>query len=445
VSTSAAACDTGSRPDRFPAGGAVERVTRLSGRSPTRVGYGEPVSRQRTILVLAVASQAAFSMVTFGLPAIGAEIRERFDLGPAGFGAVFAAVGLGSAAALIPAGALIDRFGGRRVLIVGGIVNGVGLLLAAAAGSAATFAAALVLAGIGGSAVPVAGMTALLRVFEPERRGRAMGWRQLGVPLGGTVGAAVLPALAAVGGVRLAMAGAGLAAAATALAFAAVSDGRPAAIGISAGQSVAGVLRIPGFKPLLAVGLLYVLALGAILAHYVGALRAAGLSHTEAAAGFTALNITAALSRIVWGRVADAGGGTRRARTLRDVGILTVAATTLMPLALAAAAPVALVAGVVVAFGAFGMNGVLYLLAGELAGPSRAGRAVGVASTVVFGMGALAAPIAGFAIERTGYDAVWVLSAVVAAAGSLTAWRWLEPAAVVTTEAEIVQVAAPAR
>jgi MFS family permease len=403
------------------------------------------VSRQRTILVLAVASQAAFSMITFGLPAIGAEIRERFDLGPAGFGAVFAAVGLGSAAALIPAGALVDRFGGRRVLVVGGIVNGIGLVLAAFAGTAATYAAALVLAGIGGAAVPVAGMTALLRVFEPARRGMAMGWRQLGVPLGGTLGAVILPGLAAIGGVPLAMAGAGVAAAATALAFAMVSDGRPAVRATGAGQSVAGVLRIPGFKPLLAVGLLYVLALGAILAHYVGALRDAGLSHAEAAAGFAALNITAAVSRIVWGRVADGGGGTRRARTLTEIGILTVAATCIMPLVLAAAPGAALAFGVVVAFGAFGMNGVLYLLAGELAGPSRAGRAVGVASTVVFGTGSLAAPIAGFAVERTGYDAVWVMSAVVAAAGAITARRWLEPATAVVAEAEVVQVAAPAR
>jgi len=402
------------------------------------------MSRQRTILVLAVASQAAFSMITFGLPAIGAEIRDKFDLGPAGFGAVFAAVGLGSAAALIPAGALVDRFGGRRVLIVGGIVNGIGLLLAASAGTAETFAAALVLAGIGGAAVPVAGMTALLRVFEPAQRGMAMGWRQLGVPLGGTLGAAILPALAAVGGVRLAMAGAGVAAAATALAFAVVSDDRPASVS-RAGQSVAAVLRIPGFKPLLAVGLLYVLALGAILAHYVGALRDAGLSHAEAAAGFAALNVTAAVSRIVWGRVADGGGGTRRARTLTEIGILTVAATCVMPLVLAVVPTAALGFGVVVAFGAFGMNGVLYLLAGELAGSSRAGRAVGVASTVVFGMGSLAAPIAGVAIERTGYDAVWVMSAVVAAAGAVTARRWLEPATAVAAPTEVVQVAAPAR
>jgi len=60
-------------------------------------------------------------------------------------------------------------------------------------------------------------------------------------------------------------------------------------------------------------------------------------------------------------------------------------------------------------------------------------------------MGALAAPIAGLAIERTGYDAVWVISAVAAAAGAVTARRWLEPATVVAADAEVVQIAAPAR
>ena len=389
------------------------------------------MSRQRTILVLAVASQAAFSMITFGLPAIGVEIRERFDLGPAGFGAVFAAVGLGSAAALIPAGALVDRFGGRRVLVVGGIVNGIGPAPGRVAGTAATYAAALVLAGIGGAAVPVAGMTALLRVFEPERRGMAMGWRQLGVPLGGTLGAAVLPGLAALGGVRARdgrrgrrrrgdrarrspssrtgarrRSGHSAPARASRASFASPASSRSWRSGCSTSSR-----------------------LGAILAHYVGALRDAGLSHAEAAAGFAALNITAALSRLVWGRLADGGGGTRRARTLREIGILTVCAACVMPVALVGRRAAALVAGVVA-----GVRRVRVqrrpLPAGGRAGRARRGpgRAVGIASTVVFGMGALAAPIAGVAIERTGYDAVWVMSAVAAAAGAITARRWLEPA-----------------
>src|SRR5437016_13392809 len=86
--------------------------------------YGAGVNRRaRTTLILAVVAQAAVSVVQFGLPAIGLEVRARFDLGPAGFGLVFAAVGLGSAVALIPTGILVDRFGARPVLIGGAGLN----------------------------------------------------------------------------------------------------------------------------------------------------------------------------------------------------------------------------------------------------------------------------------------------------------------------------------
>src|SRR5438105_10315504 len=94
---------------------------------PARV---RAMSRRRTILLLAIASQAAFSLITFGLPAIGSDIRQTLHLSPFGFGAVFAAVGLGSAVALIPAGMLVDRFGARRVLVAGGIVNATGVCAA---------------------------------------------------------------------------------------------------------------------------------------------------------------------------------------------------------------------------------------------------------------------------------------------------------------------------
>ena len=62
------------------------------------------MSRQRSILLLAIGSQAALSMITFGLPAIGSDIESKFGLGAAAFGAVFAAVGVGSGLALVPAG-----------------------------------------------------------------------------------------------------------------------------------------------------------------------------------------------------------------------------------------------------------------------------------------------------------------------------------------------------
>ena len=93
--------------------------------------------------MLAIASQAAYSLISFGLPAIAVEVRGRLDLGVAGFGAVFAAVSLGSALALIPAGMLVDRVGARWVLVVGGLVNGLGTLGAALMTSPVGFSVAL--------------------------------------------------------------------------------------------------------------------------------------------------------------------------------------------------------------------------------------------------------------------------------------------------------------
>ena len=378
----------------------------------------ESVSRQRTILLLAIASQAGYSIVSFGLPAIGDDLQSALHVGPAGFGAVFAAVGIGSAVALVPAGMLVDRFGARRVLLAGGLVNGLGLAASGFTTQAALFAVAVFIGGLGGAAVPVAGMTSLLREFPPERRGVALGWRQLAVPLGGTIGSVFLPALVALGGVRLAMVGAGLVAGVTALWFATVvGDDRAEA----PSRGLGGVLSIPGMRLLLLLGLLYVWALGAVLTYYIPAATHGGRSSAAAAAGFTVLNLTAAASRVVWGRRADSRGGSRRLSTLRATGLLAAGMSALMPAVLAAGAWAALPATALLAFGVFGFNGVLYLVAGELAGPDRAGRAVGLASMVVFGWGSLAAPIAGLAIERSGYPAVWVIASATTALGAVVA------------------------
>ncbi|HYW28671.1 MAG TPA: MFS transporter [Gaiellales bacterium] len=374
--------------------------------------------RARTTLVIAVIAQAAVSIVQFGLPAIGMEIRDQFGLGPAGFGAVFAAVGLGSAVALIPTGMLVDRFGARPVLVGGAVINLVAYLSASLAGSAALFSAAIFVAGMGSAAVPVAGMSSLLREFPPEKRGIALGWRQLAVPLGGTIGAAALPVLAGAGGVRLALSVTAVLTASTAAVFAKLST---AGGGEARSLRLDGALTAPGMRPLLVVGLCYVYALGAALTYIVPAAQGDGLGRAEAGALFVVLNLSAAASRLVWGRIADRDGGTRRVRTLIEIGTLAAAAGLVMPVALHLGVVTAVFATIALAFGCFGFNGVLYVTAGELVGPERAGRAVGIASTMVFGAGSLASPISGLVAESAGYDAMWITAAVVSAAGALVA------------------------
>ena len=378
--------------------------------------------RPRTTLIIAVIAQAAVSVVQFGLPAIGVDIQNKFGLGPAGFGAVFAAVGLGSAVALIPAGMLVDRFGARPVLVVGAAIDLCAYLAASVAPNAALFAAAIFVAGIGSSAVPVAGMSSLLREFPPERRGIALGWRQLAVPMGGAIGAAALPLLAHVGGVRLALIVTAFATASTASVFAWLSA---AGGGTARRMRLDGALTARGMRPLLVVGLLYVYALGASLTYIVAAARDDGLGKAEAGALFVVLNLSAAASRLVWGRMADRGGGTRRVRTLIDCGMLGAVAGLAMAPVLHVGLLVAVPVTVALGFGCFGWNGVLYVTAGELVGPDRAARAVGVASTMVFGAGSLAAPVSGLVAEHAGYDVMWLTAAASSAAGAAFAWRAL--------------------
>jgi MFS family permease len=378
--------------------------------------------RARTTLIIAVIAQSAVSVVQFGLPAIGMEVRDQFGLGPAGFGAVFAAVGLGSAVALIPTGMLVDRFGARPVLLAGAGINLVAYLVASLAGSAALFSAAIFVAGIGSAAVPVAGMSSLLREFPPQKRGIALGWRQLAVPLGGTIGAAALPLLAHVGGVRLALTATALFTASTAAVFAKLS--LPGS-GETRRLRLDGALTAPGMRSLLVVGLLYVYALSAALTYIVPAARDDGIGRTAAGALFVILNLAAAASRLVWGRMADRAGGTRRVRTLTECGALAAVAGLAMPVALHLGLVPAVLVTVALAFGCFGWNGVLYVTAGELVGAERAGRAVGVASTMVFGAGSLASPVTGLVAEAGGYDLMWLTAAAASAAGALFARQTL--------------------
>src|SRR5215211_466929 len=97
--------------------------------------------RPGLVLFLAIASQAAVSIVNFGLPAIAVELQHHLDIGPAGFGVLYAAVGLGATAGLIPAGVLVDRFGSRKVLLAGAATNVAGSIAAASSDGFAAFTA----------------------------------------------------------------------------------------------------------------------------------------------------------------------------------------------------------------------------------------------------------------------------------------------------------------
>ena len=282
-------------------------------------------------------------------------------------------------------------------------------------------------------------MASLMRAFPPEQRGVVMGWRQLAVPLGGTIGAVALPLLARAGGVRLALAACAVAVTVTSVGFGLLVGHAPAVRTAETRSGLRDVLRVPKIRPATRrrVRVHPRPDRGDHLLHPGRPRRR--LQPTEAAVGFTLVNVVAGISRPLWGRLADSHGGTRRMRTLRETGMVGAAAAVIILPALHAGVVPGLAATAVLAFGVFGFNGLLYLIVGELAGSARSGVAVGVASTVVFGGGALIAPAAGLAVEHLGYGALWAIAAASGATGAAIAWRFLpSPAARPATPAGLV-------
>lgn len=146
---------------------------------------------------LVVASIAAFIgaldllIVTTALSSIQAE----FDWSIAGLQWLVNGYNLSFALALIPAAALGDRFGRRRVFAVGLVAFGLGSLLCALAVSPEWLVVARIFQGFGGGATSALGLALIGAAFAPARRGRAIGIMQgisgvaivLGPVLGGVL------------------------------------------------------------------------------------------------------------------------------------------------------------------------------------------------------------------------------------------------------------------
>ena len=381
------------------------------------------------MLTAASAAQAAVAFVNFGLPAIGPELSREFGLSLAELGAVLTASLFGSGLALIAAGVVVDRFGTRLPTLGGTALAAGGLVVAAGAGSKWVLFVALVVSGLGSAVVPIAGAGALFRVYPPARRGWALGVRQMSVPLGGTIAALAMPGLEGHGGVGLAFMVGAAAVAVTGVLFALAANEAATPWASRVRRPLRIIWRTPGMQRLFVVAAFYIIVLQAVLSYTVPAARAAGLTAFAASLTYFAINVTAMVSRVAWGHVADRGGGARRTRTLVEVGTVAAVGALLFTLALHVGTAVVVLAAVLFGFGALGWNALVYVSAGERAAPELAARSVAVAATVVFLLSAISTPLLGALAAAAGWDVFWIVTGLLAAAGAAVAAR-LPPALV---------------
>lgn len=374
-----------------------------------------------TVLAAASAAQVAASLINFGLPALGPELQDEYDLSLFALGGVLTAGLMGSGLALFAAGWAVDRFGSRRTLGWGTLVGAVGLGATLVAPTALTLFLALVVFGIGSAVVPIGGANALFVAYPPARRGWAMGVRQTAVPLGGVLGALVFPALHDFAGVQGVLVVATVLLVLTGAWFTWVADHDASPRTERVEAPIRTILAAPGVQRLLVIAACYIIVLQAFLTYAIPALEHAGFSETQAAVAFVVLNATAMLGRIAWGRRADMGGGARRARSLVEVGLVTCAGALAFAASLHLPYGLAVAAVVLFAAGAFGWNANVYLSAGERTSPVLAGRAVAIAATVVFALSGITTPLLGAIADRAGWDIFWIITAASALCGAFVA------------------------
>jgi MFS family permease len=242
----------------------------------------------------------------------------------------------------------------------------------------------------------------------------------MAVPVGGMIAAVSIPGLDALGGTSLVLGTGALLVGLVGFGFSTVSDEirtqHDSSVGI-----VRGVWHGPGVKRLFVVTITYLFVLQTVLVYTVPAMHAAGFSAFEAGLTYFIVNVTAIVSRVAWGRLADRNEGTERKRSLVESGLMSTIGALLFGLALHGGLALVVLAVIFYAFAALGWNAVVYALAGEWTTPELAGRSFSIAATVVFVGSAVVSPAVGALAETAGWDALWVVAAAVGLIGTLTA------------------------
>ena len=137
------------------------------------LGYGDAAGRW-VLAATVLGSSVAFldaTVVNIALPAIGADL----DAGVAGLTWAINAYTLTLAAFVLVGGSLGDRYGRRRVFVVGVAWFGVASLACAVAPDMESFIAARALQGVGGALLTPGALAILQTSFRAEDRSRAIG------------------------------------------------------------------------------------------------------------------------------------------------------------------------------------------------------------------------------------------------------------------------------
>jgi MFS family permease len=359
-------------------------------------------------LVAATFAQSASMVSDQGIPVLLPFIKHDLNLSLPAAALLVTIMGAGRLIASLPVGQLVDRIGSRAVLGGTCIVLALILVLASLAHSLPVLAVLLIAAGAATAGTTSAGAALVAQAFG-SRRGLAMGIRQSGVPLGGLIGALLLPWIAETSSWHWAIAvSAAIAGAGAVVVYALttktdeVKPDRPA---------MSLILSMVRSRPLLALFLWGgVFVVGQYSFITLIAVQEGGLGLGVLMVTFAQLG--GALGRPAWGLFSDLIGRRRRACMLLISGA-AVASCLVVGRVQPSAGPWLL--GVFAfAFGValIGWQGLWATSIAEIAGPGQAGTALGFGQMFIQ-VGIIGGPAALALIAETGggFTLAWTVLA----------------------------------
>ncbi len=360
------------------------------------------------MLWASVAAQAGASVAINGPAFLIPSLQDDRGLSLAQAGTVAAAPIAGVMVTLFLWGLLVDRIGERRVLLAGlGGTAVLGVLATFVEGTVA-LAGVLFVVGMAAACTGSASGRIVVGWFPPQRRGLAMGVRQMAQPLGVAVAAATIAVTAVHVSLRAAL---WVPVVAVALAFVAVlfivlDPPRPtatAALTANPYRADSFLARVHGVSVLLVIPqfLVWTYSLTWLV-------QERHWSAASAGALVAVTHVLGAVGRIAVGHLSDVVGS--RVRPLRWVAV--AAGVTMALLGLAEPLGVAVVVLVVASTVTVADNGLAFTSVAERAGSYWSGRALGLQNTAQYLAAAAVAPLAGLAISEWGYAATFALSAV---------------------------------
>ncbi|MFZ4896577.1 MFS transporter [Plantibacter sp. Mn2098] len=378
-------------------------------------------ARAWRMLTLGVAAQAAgtvfVSTPAFLIPLLHTE--RGVPLAQAGLLASMPTIGM--VLTLVAWGALADRFGERWIISIGLALTAAAAIGAVYADNAIALGVAFLLGGAASASTNAASGRVVVGWFPRERRGLAMGIRQMSQPLGVTVAALAVPGLASSSGIGAAVTLSLVLNAVLAVlcAIGIVNPARPTA--------APGTTPAPTANPYRSSAFLWRIHLAsALLVAPQFALSIFGIvwlvseMHWNATAAGVLIGVAqfiGAIGRIGIGVLSDRVGS--RVRVLRwvtaagSVAMLAVAGTDFAGWGAVAAAAFIIATTISVAD-----NGLAFTSVAEAAGTKWSGKALGIQNTGQFIMASAVGPLVGGLITVIGYPLTFAALALAPALSS---------------------------